>query len=71
MKNTWPGDYRMAISQTEHNEWNQNHYPGTRQMCNVCGGETGRTEETTLRNTDELTLCLDCFEKEDEEGNIL
>ena len=54
--NTWPGGKRRALSQDEHERWNANHYPGTRQICPRCDQPTGRCEE----DSHEGNLCDDC-----------
>ena len=64
--NTWPGGVRRPISQTEHDEWNRINYPGTRQMCEVCDGETGRTEDSSLKNDDGLVVCRSCFDDQED-----
>lgn len=33
MKNIWPDGFKKAITQREHLEFNNGHYPGTRQLC--------------------------------------
>lgn len=60
--NEWPGGYRHAMHQSEHDQWNASQYPGTLQMCVLCDEPTGRCEE------DELTiegingpLCETCY----------
>lgn len=36
-QNTYPGGYRHAIEQREHEKWNAAHYPGTLQLlCEEC-----------------------------------
>ena len=62
MANTWPGGYRHAMTQSEHEQWNAIHYPGTRQMCERCGEETGQCEEDAFYGEDGFgPLCVDCF----------
>lgn len=46
--NTWPGGYRHAMGQSEHERWNASHYPGTRQLCSKCDAPTGRCEEDSI-----------------------
>lgn len=49
---------------SEHNAWNRTHYPGTRQMCEVCGGETERCEDDALFDEDENgPMCESCYDK--------
>ena len=59
--NTWPDGYRHAISQKDHDEWNRSHYPGTRQLCVKCDGETGRCEDDEIYVDEIGPLCPDCF----------
>ena len=62
--NTWPSGRRHAMSQSEHNEWNAMHYPGTRQMCTVCDQPTERCEEDTLYVDDpNEALCKECYDE--------
>ena len=63
--NEWPNGYRHAMLQSEHREWNATHYPGTRQLCEECGAETGRCEDDSLfaDEDDEIgPLCEECWE---------
>lgn len=61
--NSWPGGQKRAIHQTEHERWNKEHYPGTRQLCEICGRETGRSEEDEIRDENGIgPLCVDCLE---------
>lgn len=59
--NTWPKGHRHAMSQSEHNRWNARNYPGTRQMCSMCGQFTGRCEDDSLYADEEGPLCDECF----------
>lgn len=63
--NTWPNGVRRALSQKEHEEFNSYTYPGTKQLCSLCGEPTGRCEEDSiyLFNTDE-PVCEKCYCKE-------
>ncbi len=65
--NTWPGGRRRAISQGEHERWNSGNYPGTRQICALCGEETGRCEEDQLYiDAGEAgPLCEGCYHDSD------
>ena len=58
--NTWPNGYRHALSQNEHEAWNANHYPGTKQLCSQCGNVTKRCEEDTIYNENDDPICEDC-----------
>lgn len=60
MNNTWPGGFRHALSQNNHEKWNDSNYPGTRQICVACGEPTGRCEEDTIYNSDGHPICEDC-----------
>ena len=61
--NTWPDGRRRAMSQGEHERWNANHYPGTRQLCALCSEPTGRCEEDSLHADDGSgPLCRQCHE---------
>lgn len=60
--NTWPGGYRHAIDQSEHERWNAEHYPGTRQLCSQCDQPTGRCEEDSIYTEDgNGPLCPECW----------
>ncbi|TXH49470.1 MAG: hypothetical protein E6Q97_22650 [Desulfurellales bacterium] len=65
--NTWPGGYRHAMHQSEHERWNASHYPGTRQLCSMCDEPTGRCEDDTIWSKDEQPICAECHYKESEE----
>ena len=58
--NSWPGGYRHAISQANHEKWNANHYPGTLLICIECGDPTGNCEEDGVYNDDGDPLCESC-----------
>jgi len=60
---TWPGGYRRAMHQHEHEAWNASHYPGTRQICSMCEQPTGRCEEDTIFHpVTEQPICHDCLD---------
>ncbi len=59
--NTWPGGYRHAMNQDEHEKWNATHFPGTRQLCCQCGEPTGNCEEDSIFIDDLGPLCEDCY----------
>lgn len=63
MNYTWPDGRRRALSQKEHEQWNANNYPGTRQLCAICDAPTGRCEEDDLYLSDCGPLCEECFEE--------
>ena len=67
--NSWPKGYRHAMSQSEHHAWNSANYPGTRQLCSICGGETGRCEDDEILCPEtEEPICLSCYKKLQEAG---
>ena len=59
-ENTWPGGYRHAMHQTDHEAWNNENYPGTRQLCHSCGEPTGRCEEDEML-LDGEPVCEECW----------
>jgi len=61
MENTWPGGYHHAMHQSEHEAWNAKHYPGTLQLCSVCGEPTGKCEEDEILTEDGEPLCENCY----------
>jgi hypothetical protein len=58
--NTWPGGKRHKMHQSEHESWNAEHYPGTRQLCVVCEEPTGQCEEDSIYFEDTGPLCGSC-----------
>ena len=68
--NTWPGGKRIALSQKQHEEWNSYNYPGTLQICDLCGEPTERCEEDAIYwDDDSEPICLDCYHKLERENN--
>ena len=64
--NTWPGGTKMALYQSEHEEWNAKRFPGTRQFCVECDTPTGRCEDDSLYADDDGEvgpLCEECYDK--------
>ncbi len=61
--NSWPGGRRHAMDQGQHEEWNAQHYPGTRQLCLTCNEPTGRCEEDSLDG-----LCEQCYTPPDDQA---
>lgn len=59
--NTWPGGYRHAMHQSEHEAWNAHNYPGTRQLCCECEAPTGRCGEDDMFVGDIGPLCEECY----------
>lgn len=53
----------FALSQSAHNEINATHYPGTRQLCDLCSAPTGRCEDDTLycEPCGVDRLCEECY----------
>jgi len=49
-----------AISQ-QNNSINSKKYPGTRQICDMCGEPTGRCEEDGYFDNNENVYCEHCF----------
>ena len=65
--NTWPGGYRHAITQNEHERWNAENYPGTLQLCCQCDDPTGRCEEDSIYLDDDTgPLCEECYHQTEE-----
>ena len=64
MGNTWPGGYRHAIDQSEHEKWNESNYPGTRQICTKCDKPTGYCEEDGYFDEGHNPYCKDCATEE-------
>lgn len=62
--NTWPNGECRAISQCEHEKWNLKNYPGTRQVCALCGEPTGNCEENAFYSKSGEILCEKCYEKD-------
>lgn len=72
MNNTWPGGRRKALHQSEHEAWNANNYPGTRQLCVLCDEPTGRCEDDSIYLEDKEEtgpLCESCYYESDEYKN--
>jgi hypothetical protein len=64
LMNTWPNGHRHAMHQSDHEAWNASNYPGTRQLCVECDGETDRCEEDSIHTEDgHGPLCLECWHK--------
>ena len=57
---SWPGGYRHAMDQGEHERWNARHYPGTRQLCVKCDDPTGQCEEDAIFVGEQGPLCSGC-----------
>ena len=65
--NTWPGNKRHAMMQSQHTAWNAKNYPGTRQLCILCDAPTGRCEDDSIYTEDETgPLCENCYHASDE-----
>lgn len=59
--NTWPGGEKRAMTQSEHEAWNAENYPGTRQLCSECEQPTGRCEDDSIYVDDVGPLCEACW----------
>lgn len=59
-ENTWPGGYRHAMTQAEHEQWNAENYPGTLEICCKCDEPTGCCEEDNITDDDGQPYCEDC-----------
>ena len=66
--NTWPGGTRHAMSQSNHDKWNADNYPGTRQMCSECDQPTGNCEDDSHYSEDGEPLCWECYEPQQQKG---
>ena len=60
MMNTWPNNQRRAMTQSEHEIWNDSNYPGTLEICVKCDEPTGNCEEDNILDDDGDPLCQDC-----------
>lgn len=58
--NEWPKGYKHAMTQEDHERWNDTNYPGTRQLCCKCEEPTGLCEEDGIFNDDREPYCYDC-----------
>ena len=61
--NTWPGGSRHAMDQLEHKEWNENNYPGTKQICCKCDEPTTYCEEDGYYDEEGKPYCFKCATK--------
>ena len=55
----------MAMTPDQHERYNAQHYPGTRQLCTKCEEPTERCEEDAILNVDGEPLCESCAENLD------
>jgi len=67
-ENSWPGDVRRSMTQSEHEQWNASNYPGTREMCSVCDSPTGRCGEDSMWSEAGEPLCEECNKLQGEES---
>jgi hypothetical protein len=58
--NTWPQGKRRAMTQSEHENWNADNYPGTLEICIKCDEPTGNCEEDNILDDDGYPHCYDC-----------
>ena len=57
-------------TQSEHEAYNELHYPGTRQPCVYCEKPTDRCEDDSLYLEDETgPVCENCFHVVVKEGS--
>ena len=63
MTNTWPGGDKHSMDQDGHRAWNASHYPGTRQLCEMCDEPTERCEDDSIYVGDVGPLCEECGDK--------
>ena len=52
----------MAMYPFQHEAYNATHWPGTRQLCELCGEPTGRCEDDSIF-IGEKVACEDCAER--------
>ena len=50
-----------ARTPSEHEAINAREWPGTRQICEICGDATERCEEDAIYIDDLGPLCPDCY----------
>ena len=58
--NTWPNGVRRAMTQSEHESWNDRNYPGTLEICCKCDEPTGNCEEDNIVADDGNPYCHSC-----------
>ena len=58
--NTWPQGQRRAMTQSEHEAWNDSNYPGTLEICIKCDEPTENCEEDNILDDDGYPHCYDC-----------
>ena len=57
----WKG---KVWDQGTHERINASHYPGTRQLCVVCDAPTGRCEDDSIYDNNEVgPLCEECYDQ--------
>ncbi len=54
----------MAMTPSEHEQYNAWFFPGTRQLCDRCREPTGRCEDDSILDSDGFPLCENCAEDE-------
>ena len=71
--NTWPNNQKRAMTQSEHEAWNADNYPGTLEICIKCDCPTGNCEEDNILDDDGDPHCYACAEGcgllESDQGN--
>jgi NAD-dependent dihydropyrimidine dehydrogenase PreA subunit len=65
-------DVKKSMYQSEHEKYNEKHYPGTRQICIDCGDPTERCEDDAIYIDNYGPLCIDCYNRiiEEEGGQL-
>lgn len=54
---------KKTYAQSQHLEINRRNYPGTRQLCSICGCETERCEEDALYiDGEDDPICEECYD---------
>jgi hypothetical protein len=68
MSNTWPNGERKAMTQSEHDNWNADNYPGTLEICFSCDEPTGNCEEDNIEDDEGNAICSECDSSGDDIG---
>jgi hypothetical protein len=55
---------RKAFYPSEHESINAVRYPGTRQICELCGDATGRCNEDAMHDKYGGVVCEDCYDRD-------
>ena len=62
--NDFDSGKRKSFYPAEHERINAVRYPGTRQLCEQCGDETGRCEEDAMHDKYGRVVCGDCYDRD-------